>query len=79
MHLQASKAALINFYDTFRVEFGTSIMITIATPGLIESGMTRGKYLAKDGEITVDQEIRDVRISYTESCDSLTNSFWYMW
>lgn len=62
------------------MEFGTSIKVTIATPELIESEMTRGKYLAKDGEITVDHEIRDLRNLFHWKCDGLRNmsTVWYM-
>ena len=35
--LKASKAALISFYKTLRIEFGIQIGITIVTPGLIET------------------------------------------
>lgn len=61
MHcLQASKAAVISFFETLRVELGSDIGITIVNPGLIESEMTKGKFLNKDGQMVVDQEIRDV-------------------
>jgi short-subunit dehydrogenase len=36
----ASKAALISFFETLRTEFGPDIGITIVTPGLIDSEMT---------------------------------------
>ncbi|GMY15158.1 11-beta-hydroxysteroid dehydrogenase 1B-like [Fagus crenata] len=35
----ASKAALISFFETLRTEFGSDIGITIVTPGLIQSEM----------------------------------------
>ncbi|KAL2482699.1 11-beta-hydroxysteroid dehydrogenase 1A [Forsythia ovata] len=59
----ASKAAVISFYETLRVEFASEIGITIVTPGLIESEMTKGKFLTKEGTMVVDQEMRDVVIS----------------
>ncbi|XP_060961773.1 11-beta-hydroxysteroid dehydrogenase-like 4A [Cannabis sativa] len=37
----ASKAALINFCETLRNELGSTIGITIVTPGLIGTKMTR--------------------------------------
>ncbi|GAV82256.1 adh_short domain-containing protein [Cephalotus follicularis] len=37
----ASKAALIGFYETLRVEFGSDIGIIIVIPGLIDSEMTQ--------------------------------------
>lgn len=57
--LQASKAAMVLFYETLRVEVGTDRAITIATPGFIESEMTQGKFLVEDGKM-VDQDLRDV-------------------
>ncbi|XP_075660740.1 11-beta-hydroxysteroid dehydrogenase A-like [Castanea sativa] len=41
----ASKAALISFFETLRIEFGPDIGVTIVTPGLIDSEMTQGKFL----------------------------------
>ncbi|KAL5717868.1 11beta-hydroxysteroid dehydrogenase [Ranunculus cassubicifolius] len=51
----ASKAALINFYDTLRVEFGSSITITIVSPGFVKSEMTKGKHLCMDGRVEIDK------------------------
>ncbi|KAF8400002.1 hypothetical protein HHK36_015875 [Tetracentron sinense] len=45
----ASKAALISFYETLRNEFWPDIRITIVTPGFVESEMTQGTYLTKEG------------------------------
>ncbi|XP_019185122.1 PREDICTED: 11-beta-hydroxysteroid dehydrogenase 1B-like [Ipomoea nil] len=60
----ASKAAVVSFYETLRVELLRSdIGITIVTPGLTESEMTKGKFLGKSGEMEVDQEMRDVELS----------------
>ncbi|XWS37086.1 hypothetical protein CRYUN_Cryun19dG0012700 [Craigia yunnanensis] len=39
----AAKAALISFYETLRVEFGSDIGITIVTPGLIKTDMVLGE------------------------------------
>ncbi|KAI3919275.1 hypothetical protein MKW98_030411 [Papaver atlanticum] len=61
-YYNASKAALINFFDGLRTEFGSDIKITIATPGYIESELTQGKFLMKDGNMKVDQDMRDVQI-----------------
>ncbi|XP_010536612.1 PREDICTED: 11-beta-hydroxysteroid dehydrogenase 1B [Tarenaya hassleriana] len=58
----ASKAALWNFFDTLRIELGRDIGITIVTPGYIESELTQGKYLSEEGEMIVDQDMRDVQI-----------------
>ena len=60
--LQAVQAAIFNFFDTLRIELGSSIGgITIVTPGWIESEMTMGKFLNKKGEMEVNEEQRDVR------------------
>ncbi|KAF9605175.1 hypothetical protein IFM89_014288 [Coptis chinensis] len=58
----ASKAALINFYECLRVELGHDVGITIVTPGFVESEMTKGKHLSKEGTMVIDQEMRDVQI-----------------
>ncbi|KAI3852405.1 hypothetical protein MKX03_018885 [Papaver bracteatum] len=45
----ASKAALINFYDTLRVELQPDgVKITIASPGVTDSEMSQGKTLSKE-------------------------------
>ncbi|KAG9445906.1 hypothetical protein H6P81_012034 [Aristolochia fimbriata] len=69
----ASKAAIISFYETLRMELGPYIKITIATPGWTESEMTQGKFVSKEGEIIIDQEMRDVQVGvfpvgYAEGC-----------
>ncbi|KAK8970242.1 11-beta-hydroxysteroid dehydrogenase 1A [Platanthera guangdongensis] len=58
----ASKAALIRFYETLRAEFGSDIRITILTPGYVASELTQGKFLQKGGEVEIDEEIRDVQV-----------------
>ncbi|CAH8306176.1 unnamed protein product [Eruca vesicaria subsp. sativa] len=59
----ASKAAVIAFYETLRCEFGSKIGVTIVAPGVVESEMTRGKFITKNGELIVDKELRNVQIS----------------
>ncbi|CAO2818171.1 unnamed protein product [Amaranthus hypochondriacus] len=59
----ASKAALVIFFETLRVELGRDIGITIVTPGLTESELTKGKFLSKEGKMVLDQEMRDVEVS----------------
>ncbi|GMI76686.1 hydroxysteroid dehydrogenase 6 [Hibiscus trionum] len=59
----ASKAALISFYETLRIELGTGIGITIVTPGFIDTEMTEGKFLSKEGTLEVDREMRDVLVN----------------
>ena len=55
---------MLAFFDTLRVELGSDVKITIVTPGLIESEFTKGKILTKEGEMKVDQELRDVSSSF---------------
>ena len=57
---QASSAAIVSFFETLRVEVGPEIKITIVTPGFIESEMTQGKLLLKEGKMEVHQDLRDV-------------------
>ncbi|CAN8253459.1 unnamed protein product [Cochlearia groenlandica] len=59
----ASKAAVIAFYETLRAEFGSEIGVTIISPGVIESELSRGKFMTKDGEVVVNKELRDVQIN----------------
>ncbi|KAI3869044.1 hypothetical protein MKW92_045628 [Papaver armeniacum] len=49
----ASKAAMMNFFETLRVELGSSVKITIVSPGFIESEMIQGKHLTNDGSMQV--------------------------
>ncbi|KAF0924968.1 hypothetical protein E2562_015034 [Oryza meyeriana var. granulata] len=55
----ASKAAVLNFAETLRVELHGEVGVTVATPGWIESEMTKGKHLSIDGTVEVDQDTRD--------------------
>ncbi|OMO49594.1 Short-chain dehydrogenase/reductase SDR [Corchorus olitorius] len=59
----ASKAAMSAFFDSLRVEFGSDIGITIATPGYIESELTTGKFLQREGQLEVQQDLRDTQVS----------------
>jgi hypothetical protein len=43
------------------MELGGDIPITEVVPGVVESEITKGKILSKDGEMVVDQDERDVR------------------
>jgi NAD(P)-dependent dehydrogenase (short-subunit alcohol dehydrogenase family) len=61
--IPASKAAVISFYETLKIEFGSDIGITIVTPGFIESEMTQGKFLSKEGHMVLDPDMRDVSFS----------------
>ncbi|KAK4377091.1 hypothetical protein RND71_003387 [Anisodus tanguticus] len=51
----ASKAALISFYETMRLELAPEVSITIATLGYTDSEIIRGKHL-KDGVMQVDSK-----------------------
>ncbi|KAF0924966.1 hypothetical protein E2562_015032 [Oryza meyeriana var. granulata] len=55
----ASKAAVLNFYDTLRMELAGDIGITEVVPGVVESEITKGKMLTKEGDMRVDQAERD--------------------
>lgn len=57
----ASKAALISFFETLRTEFGRDIGITIVTPGIVESEMTQG-------ELFSEVEANWIPIETTEGC-----------
>ncbi|KAI3785886.1 hypothetical protein L1987_45012 [Smallanthus sonchifolius] len=59
----ASKAAVVSFYESLRMELGSEVEITIVTPGLTESEMSQGKVMNKDGEMVVDQDLRDAEMS----------------
>lgn len=43
-----------------RIELGGDVHITIVTPGYIESELTQGKYISGEGELIVNQDMRDV-------------------
>ncbi|GAB2249189.1 hypothetical protein Droror1_Dr00012548 [Drosera rotundifolia] len=66
--VMASKAAMRQLFDTLMVELGPEIKITIVTPGFIESELTKGKFLSKEGKMTVDQEMRDVQVNLMPIC-----------
>ncbi|CAL5058079.1 unnamed protein product [Urochloa decumbens] len=58
----ATKAAQLRFYETLRSELGSEVGITILTAGFVESEMTKGKAIQRDGEVAVDEEARDAQI-----------------
>ncbi|KAJ4960435.1 hypothetical protein NE237_020345 [Protea cynaroides] len=68
----ASKAALINFYDSLRVELASEVSVTIISSGLVESEMSQGKALTMQGAIEVDPEFRKrmqgIPADSTEDC-----------
>ncbi|XP_056853371.1 11-beta-hydroxysteroid dehydrogenase-like 6 [Raphanus sativus] len=59
----ASKAAVIAFYETLRSEFRSKVGVTIVAPGVVDSEMTQGKFMTKNGQLIVDRELRDMQIS----------------
>uniref|UniRef100_M8BXJ0 Hydroxysteroid 11-beta-dehydrogenase 1-like protein n=1 Tax=Aegilops tauschii TaxID=37682 RepID=M8BXJ0_AEGTA len=58
----ASKAAVLSFAETLRMELGDEMGVTVATPGWIESEMTKGKHLSKGGRVEVDQDTRNAQV-----------------
>ncbi|XP_017220088.1 11-beta-hydroxysteroid dehydrogenase B isoform X1 [Daucus carota subsp. sativus] len=56
----AAKAALINFYETLRLEVKDEVDITIATHGWIGTEMTGGKFLLEEGAEMQWKEEREV-------------------
>ena len=65
--LQASKAAVIRFYETLRAELGPHVPVTILMPGYVVSNLTMGKGVQKDGNVGFDEDARDVRAHPTIS------------
>lgn len=59
----ASKAAVMSFFETLRIEVGSDIGITIINPGVIESEITKGRFMSQEGRMELDQEMRDVEMS----------------
>ncbi|KAJ8772462.1 hypothetical protein K2173_027639 [Erythroxylum novogranatense] len=59
----ASKAALVSFFETLRIELSPDIHVLIVTPSFIESELTQGKLLTKEGIMDIDQDTRDVQVS----------------
>ncbi|KAL3683482.1 hypothetical protein R1sor_001504 [Riccia sorocarpa] len=58
----ASKAAVLQFFDTLRGEVRGEIDITIAMPGWIASEMTQGKFISAVGDADKDQDVRDAHV-----------------
>ncbi|KAL9672757.1 hypothetical protein QQ045_029009 [Rhodiola kirilowii] len=60
----ASKAAILRFYETLRTEVGSSVGVTIVSPGLTQSEMTQqGRLLSESGSMEYNQEKRDIEFS----------------
>lgn len=47
----AAKGALMNFYETLRVEVGPAVKITVAVPGWIDNKKSPGAYVTAFGEV----------------------------
>ncbi|EAY93903.1 hypothetical protein OsI_15676 [Oryza sativa Indica Group] len=58
----ASKAAVHNFAETLRMELHGEVGVTVATPGWVDSEMTKGKHLSSHGAMEVDQDTRDAQV-----------------
>ncbi|XP_009797377.1 11-beta-hydroxysteroid dehydrogenase B-like isoform X1 [Nicotiana tabacum] len=59
----AAKAAVINFYETLKLEVKDDVGITIATHGWIGTEITRGKLMMDEGADMQWKEEREVRAS----------------
>ncbi|XP_065875809.1 11-beta-hydroxysteroid dehydrogenase A-like [Euphorbia lathyris] len=72
----ASKAAMVIFFETLRVELGSDVDVLIVTPGFIESEVTQGKFLLPEGKVDVDQALMDVEVGNfpVESASRCANS-----
>ncbi|XP_015170526.1 11-beta-hydroxysteroid dehydrogenase 1B-like [Solanum tuberosum] len=70
----ASKAALISFYETMRVELAPEISITIATLGYTDSEILGGKHL-KDGVMQINSQLfSDATVLPVISCSDCAKS-----
>ncbi|CAL1412902.1 unnamed protein product [Linum trigynum] len=58
----ASKAAVVSFFETLRVELAHAVSVLIVTPGYVESELTKGKFMTSEGRMEVDQELRDAKV-----------------
>lgn len=58
----ASKGAVIRFYETLRAELGSHVRVTIVMPGYVVSNLTMGKGIQKDGSVGFDEDARDINV-----------------
>ena len=42
---QASKAAVLSFFETLRIEVGSDVGITVITPGMVETGLVSDEWV----------------------------------
>lgn len=59
--VQASKAAVTNFFHTLRIELGDSVPITIFSPGVTKSELSDGKMSQAEGKVPGPEKARDLR------------------
>ncbi|KAK9117607.1 hypothetical protein Sjap_016554 [Stephania japonica] len=60
----ASKAAMINFYETLRIELGSDVTITTVSLGFTESEMSQGKHLSMEGKVEISEAKRDAIVRF---------------
>ncbi|KAI4988013.1 hypothetical protein ZWY2020_029643 [Hordeum vulgare] len=58
----ASKGAVIRFFETLRAELGPHVRVTILVPGYVVSNLTMGKGVQKDGNVGFDEDARDINV-----------------
>ncbi|KAK9740644.1 hypothetical protein RND81_03G050600 [Saponaria officinalis] len=59
----AAKSALVNFYETLRLEVNEDVGITIATHGWVGAELTKGKFMIDNGTEMQWREEREVHVS----------------
>ncbi|KAH7307533.1 hypothetical protein KP509_22G064000 [Ceratopteris richardii] len=69
----AAKAGILNFYETLRLEVEPAVGIITVTPGYVESEMTKGKFMTREGKLVLDEETRDIQVGpwpveFAEDC-----------
>ncbi|KAL9236989.1 hypothetical protein vseg_011586 [Gypsophila vaccaria] len=58
----AAKSALVNFYETLRLEVNEDVGITIATHGWVGAELTKGKFMIDNGTDMQWREEREVHV-----------------
>ncbi|KAI4988008.1 hypothetical protein ZWY2020_029638 [Hordeum vulgare] len=58
----ASKGAVIRFFETLRAELGPHVRVTILVPGYVVSNLTMGKGVQTDGNVGFDEDARDINV-----------------
>ncbi|GMN25206.1 hypothetical protein TIFTF001_050370 [Ficus carica] len=77
----ASKAALISFCETLRTELGSAIGITIVTPGLIKTNMSKSKetLISIIPEVSAEECAKAIVSSACRGDLYLTVPAWFRW